>query len=181
MRKEMLRSLVFGLVLLAATAMAMADTVMRINVDGKGTIVIKLYTAEAPKATQQIMRLAKEGFYDGQRFHKVDRTPRPFLVQIGAPGSRTKNVDDRGLLSEGSGARIPYEKTPFSFNAAGVVGLSTLPEDRNSGDSQFFILLDRAPFLDGNYTVIGKVTSGLDVLQKLEKGDKVTSISIQNT
>lgn len=153
-------------------------TLLKLNVERKGQIVIELFTKQAPKTTAHIIELVKQGYYDGQRFYRVITTPRPYLVQIGAPDSRTKSMDDPTLQHEGTGARIPYEETGFSNDAAGVVGLAANPGDRNSGDAQFYILLAPAPFLDGNYTVFGKVVEGMGVLKSIEKGDAVTTASV---
>ena len=158
--------------------MRAGETLLHINVQNRGEIIIKLYTREAPKATGHIIALAKNGFYNGQRFYRVDRTPRPYLVQLGAPDSRTRQMNDPILKEEGTGTKIPYEDSGYSHDAAGVVGLSHQSTDKNSGDSQFYILLAPAKFLDGNYTVFGKVVSGMNVLQSLERGDTVQSVVI---
>jgi peptidyl-prolyl cis-trans isomerase B (cyclophilin B) len=154
------------------------ETTMKVAVEGKGDIVIKLYTKEAPKACNHIMALIKQGFYDGQRFFRVTRSPRPYIAQAGDPASRN-GVDDPTIGSGGTGARIPYEDSGHS-NVKYAVGLAAvLSKDRDSGDSQFYIVLgDGNKFLDGSYTVFGMVTSGQDVVDKLEKGDKITSVTI---
>jgi cyclophilin family peptidyl-prolyl cis-trans isomerase len=95
-------------------------------------------------------------------------------VQFGDPASRS-DVENAG--SGGSGARIPFEDTGMP-NVAGAVGLSTIPGEKNSGDSQFYILLGNARFLDGSYTVFGKVIDGMDVVNKIEKGDRVSKVTI---
>jgi cyclophilin family peptidyl-prolyl cis-trans isomerase len=77
--------------------------------------------------------------------------------------------------SGGSGARVPYEDSGLP-NDTGYVGLSTLPRDRDSGDSQFYILLGPSRFLDGQYTVFGRVTQGMDVVRSIQLGDRITSI-----
>lgn len=168
-------ALLLSVMTLALAALARADTVMRLEIENRGTISILLYTDKAPKTTSHIIALAKRGFYDGQRFHQVVRSPRPYRVQIGDPASRSGDLDSVG--QGGSGARIPYEDTGFP-NVEGAVGLSTLPGDKNSGDSQFYMLLGNARFLDGSYTVFGKVISGMDVLRKIERGDRLTKVTI---
>jgi cyclophilin family peptidyl-prolyl cis-trans isomerase len=149
------------------------ETVLKVEVEGRGNIFIKLHTKEAPKAAAHIMRLARSGFYDTQRFHRVERTPRPYLVQIGCPNSKSGDLSGSG----GSGAQIAYEDSGFK-NVAGAVGLAHPVNDRNAGDSQFYMLLDRSSFLDNNYTVFGQIVSGMDVLQKIQRGDKVVTISV---
>jgi len=164
-----------ALLVLALASVAGAETIMRVTVEGKGSFTIALYTDKAPKTTSHIMKLAKNGFYDGQRFHIAIHSPRPYRVQVGDPASRSGNIDDAG--SGGSGETIPYEETNMP-NEVGAVGLSTLPGNPNSGDSQFYVLLGSARFLDGKYTVFGKVTDGMDVVQKIEKGDKIEKVTI---
>ena len=154
------------------------QTELRLDIQGKGRIAIVLYTTEAPKTTARIIELAKSHFYDGQKFYRVITSPRPYLVQLGAPGSRSKDMDDAALPHQGTGTKIPYEDSGHSNDAAGVVGLAAQEGDRNSGDCQFYILLAPAKYLDGNYTVFGKVVEGMDVLKKIEKGDTVTSATV---
>lgn len=154
------------------------ETIMQLQIEARGNVYIKLHTAEAPRTTEHIARLVQSGFYDGQRFFRVIRSPRPFLVQIGDPASRdASKLDDPAMGSGGSGARIPYEPNRFTHEA-GTVGLATLPKDRDSGDSQFYITLAPAKFLDGNYTIFGQVVSGMDVVRSIERGDKVVAARI---
>jgi cyclophilin family peptidyl-prolyl cis-trans isomerase len=153
------------------------ETVMRIAVEGRGNVFVLLHTKEAPRTTSHIIRLVEQKFYDGQRFHRVAKSPRPFLVQVGDPGTKTIDVDDPRIGSGGSGARIPFEDTGKA-NVAGAVGLSTVSGDKNSGDSQFYMLLAPSKFLDGSYTVFGQVVAGMDVLAKIEKGDRVVSVTL---
>lgn len=152
-------------------------TMMVVEIENRGRVTIQLHTQEAPRTTAHIIALARDGFYDGQSFYRVVREPKPFLIQTGDPGSKTKSAADPSLGTGGSGTRIPYENSGFS-NEEGAVGLSTLPGDRDSGDSQFYILLGEAKFLDGSYTVFGRVTEGMDVVRSVQLGDKVTSVTI---
>jgi cyclophilin family peptidyl-prolyl cis-trans isomerase len=154
-------------------ALADADATMRITVEGRGSFTITLYTQKAPKTTAQIMKLAKSGFYDGQRFHLAIRSPRPYRIQVGDPASKNGDLSGQG----GSGSKVGYEETGLP-NIAGAVGLSHDPDDKNSGDSQFYVLLGSARFLDGSYTVFGKITDGMDVVEKIEKGDKIEKVTI---
>ena len=155
-----------------------AETRLVLEIEGKGRIVIKLHSAEAPRTTAHIAELASQRFYDGQRFFKVIRSPRPFLAQIGDPDSRTKEMNDPTLGTKGSGKRIPFEDSGFK-HSVGSVGLARLPENRDSGDSQFYILLGQAGFLDGNYTVFGQVVQGMELLPKLELGDRVSTARVE--
>jgi cyclophilin family peptidyl-prolyl cis-trans isomerase len=171
-------------VLLALTALSFGqykpkqgETVMRMTLESGATVDILLYTKEAPKTTGHIIGLVEKKFYDNQRFFRVVKEPRPFLVQFGDPGSKTKAMDDRSLGTGGSGTRIPFEDTGFD-NVTGAVGLATQNQDRDSGDSQFYILLANSRFLNGTATVFGKVVFGMDTVNRIALGDKVTSVAI---
>lgn len=164
-----LRFLVLGLLMFVA-AMAMAqgytpksgETVLKLDVSGRGTLYIKLFVKEAPKATAHIIKLAESGFYNDKAFEVVDRSPKPYIAKVGPENSSPKTA-------------IPFENSGFSYDKPGMVGLSTKQNDRNSGDSQFHILLAPAKFLDGNYTCFGQVVAGLDLLSRIEAGDKVSA------
>ncbi len=151
------------------------ETVIKMEIEGRGNVFILLHLKEAPKTASRIMKLASDGFYNQQRFQRVVQTPKPYLVQIGDPAS--KDGDLSNITNGGSGTKIAYEESGFK-NVAGAVGLARNIDDKNSGDSQFYMLLDRSSFLDGNYTVFGQVVAGMDVLKKIQKGDKVVSMGI---
>lgn len=153
------------------------ETDLKLEIEGRGNIYIKLYTKLAPKTTSHIIKLANQGFYNGQRFHRVERRPKPYLVWFGDPLTKTLDLDDPQIGSGGSGTRIPFEDTNLSHEE-GAVGLARALSDRDSGDSQFYLVLEPAKFLDGNYTVFGKVVSGLDIMHRLEKGDLVVSVTV---
>lgn len=179
-----MRSFLVLLVLSVVAALAIGqyspkpgETVMKIAVEGRGNVFIKLHTKEAPKTTAQIIALANDKFYDGQKVFRAEKTPRPFMIQMGDPQTKTKDVDDPTIGSGGSGKKVAYEDSGFP-NDEGAVGLAAIPGDRNSGDSQFYILLTRARFLDGNYTVFGQVVHGMDVVKKIERGDRITNVTI---
>ncbi len=181
-----LRGFVCGLIACAAVSLAGAqsyspkpgESVLRLEIEGRGNVFILLHTKQAPRTTAHISRLAQQGFYNGQRFHEVIRSPRPYLVRLGDPLSKdASKLDDAAMGSGGSGARIPYENSGLSHEA-GAVGLATLRDDKNAGDSQFYIMLAPAKFLDGNYTVFGKVVAGMEVVGRVQKGDVVVSVRV---
>lgn len=99
------------------------------------------------------------------------------MARTGDPNSKTKKMGDPSLGTYSTGTKIPYEETGFK-HVEGAVGMGRLPEDKNSGDCQFYIMLGQSGFLDGQYTVFGQVVSGLDVLRKIELGDRITSVSV---
>jgi cyclophilin family peptidyl-prolyl cis-trans isomerase len=104
--------------------------------------------------------------------------PKPYIVKFGDPNTKTKDLDDDSIETGGSGERIAYEKSGFK-NEVGSVALSTPPKDRDGGDSQFFVNLAQNRFLDGEFTVFGKVVGGsMKVVDKIQKGDRVTKATI---
>jgi len=170
---------------IAAAGMSLAEpykpkhgeTDVKLQIEGRGDVYIKLFTQEAPKTTQQIIKLVKEGFYDKQRFHEVVRTPKPYIIQIGDPNSKSGDLKEADSYVGGSGVTVPLENSGKQ-NVAGAVGLAHPTSDPNKGDSQFYIVLDTSKFLDGNYTVFGQVVSGMDVVQHVQLGDRLISASI---
>lgn len=170
-------SLLLMIPLAGSAGPRVATSTLTVSVEGKGEVTIELFTDAAPRTTSQIIRLASSGFYDGQKFFRVMKDPRPFLVLFGDPQTKSKPLDDPSIGTGGSGTRVPFEDSGKP-NVKGAVGLSTLPRDRDSGDSQFYILLDDKPFLNGSYTVFGQVTSGMEVVSRVEVGDTVTSVRV---
>ena len=125
----------------------------------QGNITIEMRPDLAPLHVAQIKGLVKDGFYDGIGFHRVIDG---FMAQTGCP---------HGTGTGGSGKKIKAE-----FNAEphvrGTVSMAR-SSDPNSGDSQFFICFDDARFLDKQYTVWGKVTDGMDNVDKIKRGEPV--------
>jgi cyclophilin family peptidyl-prolyl cis-trans isomerase len=165
------------LVAIAALSLAQykphkGETDLKLDVQGKGLIFIQLFTKEAPKASAQIVKLVKGGFYNEQRFHKVERTPKPYLIQIGDPQSKTGDINNLPPPPASPGDDLTFEESGHQ-NVEGAVGLA-----RGFGGTQFYIAIGTDKFLDGHYTVFGQVVSGMDVVQKIELGDRVTSAEI---
>ena len=124
----------------------------------KGRIVIKLRTDLAPQHAERIKQLAREGFYNHVPFHRV---MDGFMAQTG---------DGQNFNGTG-GSKYPNLKQEFSkvHFARGVVGMARRGDSVDSANSQFFIMFTDAPSLDNNYTVIGEVVQGMDVVDKLKK------------
>ncbi|HSE77423.1 MAG TPA: peptidylprolyl isomerase [Alphaproteobacteria bacterium] len=122
-----------------------------------GRVVIALRPDLAPKHVARIKELTRQGFYDGVVFHRVIEG---FMAQTGDP---------KGDGTGGSGQKLPAEftRTPFE---RGTLGMART-RDPNSGDSQFFIMFARAPHLDGQYTVWGKVSQGMEFVDKIKRGE----------
>lgn len=157
---------------------AAGETALILQLEGKGEVVISLNTQAAPKTTAQIIRLAQNGFYNGQKFFRVVKTPRPFLAQFGDPQTKTKDVSDPSIGTGGSGTTVPFEDTGLK-NVEGAVGLSLKDNDKSTGDSQFYINLANNGFLDGGYSVFGKVVKGMDLVKGLNVGDRVSAALVK--
>jgi peptidylprolyl isomerase len=123
----------------------------------KGRIVIRLRTDIAPKHAEMIKLLTREGFYNNVPFHRV---MDGFMAQTGDG----KNFDGTGHSEH---PNPPDEFSKVSFQR-GVVGMASTGTP-NSSNCQFFIVFDDASFLDGKYSVVGEVVSGMDVADKLKK------------
>jgi len=139
----------------------------------KGTIIAELYNDDAPITAGNFAELAANGFYDGLTFHRYEPN---FVIQGGDPrGNGTGGYIDPATGRE---RRIQLEvKKQLKHDQAGILAMARSSEP-NSASSQFYITLAPAGFLDNNYAVFGKVTSGLEAVQQLRKGDKIESIVI---
>ena len=124
-----------------------------------GRIVIKLRGDIAPKHAERLKLLAREGFYDDVPFHRVIDG---FMAQTGdgQHGDGTGGSKHPDLPAEFS--KVPFER--------GTVGMART-NDPNSANSQFFIMFDNGSFLNGKYTVVGEVIAGMDVVDKLKRGE----------
>jgi peptidylprolyl isomerase len=125
----------------------------------QGDVVIETRPDLAPGHVARIKELVREGFYDGVVFHRVIEG---FMAQTGCP---------QGTGTGGSGKKLKAE-----FNREPHVrGTTSMAraQDPNSGDSQFFICFDDVRFLDGQYTVWGKVTKGMENVDKIKRGEPV--------
>ncbi len=125
----------------------------------KGTIRIRLMHDFAPKHVERLKILSQEGFYDGIVFHRV---LEGFMAQTGDPtgtGSGGSTYPD--LKAEFSA--VPFER--------GTIGMAR-SQNRDSANSQFFIVYARSDWLDGKYTLVGQVIEGMDVADALKKGDR---------
>ena len=132
-----------------------------------GTIVIDLAVDLAPKHVAQIVALAKAGAYDNVVFHRVIDG---FMAQTGDV-QYGKKGGDTTMAGMGSSdlPNLPAEFSATGF-ARGVVGMAR-SQDPDSANSQFFIMFAPGDFLNGQYTVVGKVISGMEVVDALKKGD----------
>ena len=130
----------------------------------KGAIVLELAEDDAPNTVANFINLAEKGFYDGLTFHRVIAD---FMVQGGCPD---------GTGTGGPGYVIADELSPRRRHTRGVISMANAGP--NTGGSQFFITHVACQHLDGKHAVFGVVTSGMDVVDKIQKGDKMTKVTI---
>ncbi|WP_223424765.1 peptidylprolyl isomerase [Tateyamaria pelophila] len=153
---------------LACLAGPAAASGLEIDIAGEanGTVTIDLFEDIAPKHVEQITAIAAAGDYDGVVFHRVIDG---FMAQTGDVENGVLGSDMRRAGTGGSQfPDIPAEFSDRSFDR-GIVGMAR-SQNPNSANSQFFIMFEPGPFLDGNYTVVGEVTSGMEVVDSIKKG-----------
>ena len=138
-----------------------------------GKVIIKLYPDVAPKHVAQITMLAKEGFYDGIIFHRVIEG---FMAQTGDPTGTGMGGSDLPDI------RAEFSDEPF---VRGTLGMAR-SQHPDSANSQFFICFEEASFLNGQYTVFGKVVEGMEYIDKVMRGeppdypDKIVSMKLSD-
>jgi len=125
-----------------------------------GTIKFKFFEDKAPGHVKNFVDLAKKGFYDGTRFHRV--IPG-FMIQGGDPNSKSGDRARMGTGGPGYSINAEFNDTP---HRRGIVSMAR-SGDPNSAGSQFFICVDTASSLDGKYTAFGEVVEGMDVVEKI--------------
>jgi len=178
-----------ALLVLAAAAAAAAQTAPRkpapaegnqagtqqavVTMENGGQITLEFFPADAPKHVENFVTLVRKGFYDGQRFHRVEPG---FVVQLGDPQSKTRPMNHPGMGTGGPGYTIKAEFNRRPFDR-GVLGMAR-GDDPNSAGSQFYIMLGPAHFLNGQYTAFGRVVSGMEVVDTIRVGDRVKSVTI---
>lgn len=135
----------------------------------KGTIVTELFPDKSPMGVTNFIQLAKGGFYDGLTFHRV------------VPGFVIQGGDPEGSGKGGPGYTVKAEIGPK--HKKGALAWARLPDavnpEKRSSGSQFYIALDDLPSLDGEYSVFGKTVEGMDVVEKIQRGDKIIRITIR--
>jgi peptidyl-prolyl cis-trans isomerase B (cyclophilin B) len=134
----------------------------------QGNIVIRLYPEHAPKTVNNFVFLSKEGFYDGVTFHRV--IPN-FMIQGGDPTGT-------GMGGPGYKFGDEFEGNPLRHET-GVLSMANAGPGTNG--SQFFITHGPQPHLDGRHTVFGKVVDGMDVVNAIQGGDEMVSVTIEES
>lgn len=158
----------------AAVLAELGDRPVVVMQTERGTIEFELFADGAPQSVAQIVTLIGRNFYNGQRVHRVDDGS---LIQFGDPQSRDMR---RSALwgTQSSGRTIGVaEIIPGRSHVVGAVALAH-PGDPRQADSQLYITMVPRPELDGDYAVIGQVTSGMDVVAQIEVGDRIESLTV---
>lgn len=149
-----------------------SDYVLVLDVAGsvEGTIYIELYPGVAPKNVERVIELAQEGAYDGIAFHRVIEG---FMAQTGDVRYGMAENYDPADVGDGGSAKFnlapEFSDIPFG---PGIVAMSRRSSSVDSANSQFFIMLADAPNLNGQFTVIGRVTSGMVLVDQIKKGGR---------
>ncbi|MCT4642636.1 MAG: peptidylprolyl isomerase [Bacteriovoracaceae bacterium] len=130
----------------------------------KGIFEIKFFSKEAPKTVERIKELINKKFYNGLTFHRV------------IPGFVVQGGDPLGTGMGGSGKKLQAEFNSIK-HTPGIVAMARA-QDPNSADSQFYISLGTHPHLDNKYTIFAKVIKGMDVVKKIQKNDKMISVTL---
>ena len=160
-----MRKLAFLLAFAASPALA---TGIEIDVAGEanGTVTIDLFEDVAPQHAERIAALAEAGAYDGVVFHRVIDG---FMAQTGDV-EFGKSGGDMAMAGRGGSDMpdLPAEFSDLAFER-GVVGMAR-SQSPDSANSQFFIMFEPGPFLNGQYTVVGEVTDGMDVVDAIKRG-----------
>jgi peptidyl-prolyl cis-trans isomerase B (cyclophilin B) len=125
-----------------------------------GTMVLRFFPEVAPGHVENFKKLARQGFYDGTRFHRVIAG---FMIQGGDPNSKSDDISSWGSGSPGYSIKAEFNNKP---HVKGTLSMAR-SSDPNSAGSQFFICHGRAASLDGQYTAFGELLDGVDVLDKI--------------
>ena len=130
-----------------------------------GRVVIELRPDLAPVHVARIKELAREGFYDGLIFHRV------------IDGFMAQGGDPTGTGAGGTGKKLQAEFTRAAKHVRGTCSMARA-QNPNSADCQFFIMFDKAASLDGQYTIWGQVSSGMEFVDQIKKGDSFANGSV---
>ncbi|MBN2848135.1 MAG: peptidylprolyl isomerase [Coriobacteriia bacterium] len=157
----------------------------------KGDIVVEFYAGDAPNTVASFIELADAGFYNGIKFHRIVPS---FVVQGGDPQTRDLSSDAvRDIVARqaqgdyrsgepmiGTGGPGWTQKAEFNsrLHERGTLAMAR-SQAVDSAGSQFYICLEPQPRLDGQYTVFGRVVEGMDVVDALEVGDEIVSLTIR--
>lgn len=155
----------------AATATLKGPQVV-VSLEGGKSFTLQLDQENTPQTVAGITALVKKGFYNGIRVHRVEE----WVTQWGDPLSKN-GADAPGVGSGGTGKNLPFEAGKLSF-VKGTLGMASTG-GKVGGDCQMFVVTRDSTFLDGDYSAFGKVVKGMDVVQAIQKGDKIVSMKIK--
>ena len=144
-----------------------------------GDVTIALRPDLAPKHVAQIKKLVRQGAYDNVAFHRVING---FMAQTGDVkfGNMKKGFSPESVGQGGSDLPdLPAEFSQSEHYKRGTLGMAR-SQDPNSANSQFFIMFAPAPNLDGQYTIVGNVVSGMDLVDKIKKGDEADNGTVSD-
>ena len=172
-------SIVCALIYLCLPNSLFGEEILRLHINGEanGVVDIRLNELKAPLHVERIRLLTKEGKYDGVAFHRVIEG---FMAQTG--DVKYGNVENfQPTLAGMGGSEYPMLISEFSDQPflAGSIGMAR-SRDPNSANSQFFIMFDSAPHLNGKYTIVGEVVSGLETVKNIKKGNTASNGSVNN-
>ena len=153
-----------------------AGPIIVVEMATKGTFQFETYPNEAPKSVEHVLGLVKRNFYNGLRIH---RQIPGFIAQFGDPLSR--DLSKQEMWGTGGSFNIVGggEPSPKRTHVTGAVAMAYPGKDPRQADSQMYIMLAPRHSLDGDYTVIGQVIAGMDVVQKLAKGDIIRRVTVK--
>ncbi|HWA84195.1 MAG TPA: peptidylprolyl isomerase [Fimbriimonadaceae bacterium] len=137
-----------------------------------GSFVITTDPKASPKTVAHILGLVGRKFYDNQRVHRVEY----WVTQWGDPQSKTKPMNDPKMGDGDTGYRLPFEMSDIDFTR-GVVGIAS-DGLQNGGDCQLFVIKQDRIYLYQSYAVVGKVTSGMETVDRIDKGDRIVSMRV---
>lgn len=161
---------------------------VELTIEGRGKVLLELYPNKAPKTVAHIVDLCKHRFYNGILVHRVEPG---FVVQAGDPKTKTLKPQELATMSDakkrelaigagGSGKKIPFEQNDLT-HVPGTIAMALSAPRSDTGDSQWFINLVSNHQLDGDYCVFGKVIKGMEVVKKIQVGDRIASMSVVQT
>jgi len=142
------------------------NPVVAMYIEKYGSVVVELYPDIAPNTVNNFISLVKSGFYDNNSFHRL---MPGFVLQGGDP-------DGEGTGGPGYSIKGEFSNNGISndlLHEKGVISMARGGQDMDSAGSQFFIMLDNADYLDGDYAAFGKVIDGFDLIERIEKTERV--------
>jgi peptidyl-prolyl cis-trans isomerase B (cyclophilin B) len=140
----------------------------------KGTITIETYPSEAPKTVENFLALVKSNFYNRLHFHRAE----PFVIQVGDPSSKDLAKQET-WGRRGNGKPIGVAEISKKLTQKkGAVGMAHAG-DPAKADSQFYIVRQAKKIPEGKYAIFGQVTSGMDVVEKIEVGDLIKRMYVK--